>query len=124
VTPRALSASERGVLWLVGLGLVATGLVLFLPRGGPAPVLREPIVLSGTRVVAPTFLLEAPRVDLNTADAQALATLPGIGDVLAGRIIAYRAAHGPFRSLEELDRVTGIGEALIEGLRGAVTLGD
>jgi len=124
MTAGALSAGQRGVVLLVGLALVASGLVLFLPSGAPSRAAEEPIVLSDVRVIAPVFLLEPPRVDLNTASVEELATLHGIGEVLAARIVAYRTAHGPFRSLGELDRVSGIGEALIEGLRGAVTPGD
>lgn len=118
------AVGQRGVILLVGLGLVATGLILFLPSRSPAPLVQEPIALPDTRVITPTFLLEPPRVDLNTATAEELCTLPGIGEVLAARILAYREAHGPFGSLEELDNVSGIGEKLVEALRGVVTLGD
>ena len=48
------------------------------------------------------------KIDLNTATAQELDTLPSIGMTTAQRIIAYRTAHGPFRSLEELTSVEGI----------------
>jgi competence protein ComEA len=121
---RPLAAGQRGVILLVGLGLVVTGIVLFLPSPSPAPSTVAPITLAGARVVVPTFLLEPPRIDLNTAGAEELATLPGIGPVLAARIVAYRDAHGPFRSLGELDDVAGIGRALVDGLRGAVLPAD
>lgn len=49
------------------------------------------------------------RVDLNTADAADLDALPGIGPVLAQRIVDHRTRHGPFRSVHELDDVPGIG---------------
>ncbi|KGM02387.1 ComEA family DNA-binding protein [Cellulomonas cellasea] len=55
-------------------------------------------------------------LDLNTADAGALDELPGIGPVLAGRIVAWREEHGRFRSLDELADVEGIGPALLERL--------
>lgn len=57
--------------------------------------------------IAPDF----PPVDLNTATAEELDTLPGIGESLARRIIAYREANGPFGSIEEIMEVSGIGEA-------------
>ncbi len=57
--------------------------------------------------IAPDF----PPVDLNTADGEELDTLPGIGESLAGRIIAYREANGPFENMEEIMEVSGIGEA-------------
>ncbi len=52
------------------------------------------------------------RIDLNTADAKLLKTLPGIGDVKAGAIIAFREAHGGFTSVEEVKQVDGIKDAL------------
>lgn len=63
-------------------------------------------------------------VDVNTADADALQTLPGIGPALAERIIDYRTEHGPFRSVEELLEVKGIGEATLEKFRQDVTAGE
>ncbi len=58
-------------------------------------------------------------VDLNAADATTLQTLPGIGPVLAERIVAWREEHGPFASVEELGEVSGIGPAILDGLRDA-----
>ena len=52
------------------------------------------------------------RVDLNTATASELDALPGIGPVLAQRIVDHRTRHGPFRAVEELDDVPGIGPAI------------
>ena len=57
------------------------------------------------------------RLDLNAADAAELAGLPGIGPVLAERVVAYRDSVGHFASLEELTRVSGIGPATLERLR-------
>ncbi|TWH27043.1 competence protein ComEA, partial [Isoptericola variabilis J7] len=58
-------------------------------------------------------------VDLNTADAATLETLPGIGPVLAERIVAWRTEHGPFASVDELGEVSGIGPSILAGLRDA-----
>ena len=68
--------------------------------------------------MAPDF---AP-VDLNTATAEELDTLPGIGESLARRIIAYREANGPFGSIEEIMEVSGIGEAKFAELEDRVTV--
>lgn len=62
-------------------------------------------------------------VDLNQADATTLERLPGIGPVLAAAIVAEREAHGPFASIEDLERVKGIGPRKTERLAGRVTLG-
>ncbi len=61
------------------------------------------------------------RVDLNSADAAALQTLDGIGPALAARILAYRAAHGGFRSVNDLQNVTGIGPKKFAAIKGSVS---
>jgi competence protein ComEA len=62
-------------------------------------------------------------VDLNRASALDLDGLPGVGPVLAGRIIAHRSRHGPFRHPEELLAVRGIGPRLFAKLVPRVTAG-
>jgi competence protein ComEA len=62
------------------------------------------------------------RVNLNTATAAELEELPGVGPVLAQRIIAYREKNGGFRSVEELKEVPGIGEATFAELEPRVTV--
>ncbi|WP_404392930.1 ComEA family DNA-binding protein [Humibacillus xanthopallidus] len=61
-------------------------------------------------------------VSLNTADLAALDTLPGVGPVLAQRIIDWRAEHGRFTSVDELGEVSGIGDKLLAQLRPRVSL--
>ena len=61
-------------------------------------------------------------INLNTADAAALDTLPGIGPALAGRIIDWREAHGRFAALEDLLEVSGIGPAVLAKIRDQVTV--
>jgi competence protein ComEA len=60
-------------------------------------------------------------IDINTADARVLARLPGIGATLAERIVADRAAHGPFHDLTDVKRVNGIGPRKAAMLSGWVT---
>jgi competence protein ComEA len=62
-------------------------------------------------------------IDLNRATARELDEVPGVGPVLAGRIIAHRERHGPFRHPEELLAVRGIGPRLFARLRPRVTVG-
>lgn len=61
------------------------------------------------------------KVNLNTASASELETLPGIGPKLAEQIINYRS-QTPFSSIDDLDKVSGIGSKRIESLRGLVTV--
>lgn len=61
-------------------------------------------------------------VRINTATQAEIETLPGVGPVLAQRIIAHREQHGPFRSVEDLLGVPGIGEAKYAALRDLVTV--
>ncbi len=62
-------------------------------------------------------------VNLNTATQQDLERVPGIGPVIARRIVAYRARYGPFRRIEELMLIEGIGPRTFELLKPYVTLG-
>lgn len=59
-------------------------------------------------------------VHLNSATAEQLDTLPGVGPVTAQKIVAYREQHGGFRSVDELDAVPGIGPSRIAQLRDLV----
>jgi competence protein ComEA len=62
------------------------------------------------------------RVNLNTADAAALDTLPRVGPAMAARILAWRDANGRFTSIDDLRSVSGIGDKTFEGLRELITV--
>jgi competence protein ComEA len=62
-------------------------------------------------------------ININTAAAAELETLPGIGDVLAGRIIEYRELNGGFQSIEEIMAVSGIGEKKFGDIKDRITVG-
>lgn len=59
-------------------------------------------------------------VSLSSATAEQLDALPGVGPVTAEKIVAYRQQHGAFRSVDELDAISGIGPSRIADLRGLV----
>ena len=63
------------------------------------------------------------RININTASAKELEALPGVGEVTAGRIVAFREEHGPYRSIDDLIHVTGISTRTIDGLRDLATVG-
>ena len=87
-------------------------------------------VSDGEQIIVPA-IGEAPaagaggvpgKVNLNTADATLLDTLPGVGPATAAKIIAWREQNGRFESIEDLLDVGGIGQAKFEGLRDLVTI--
>ncbi|MDR7437902.1 MAG: ComEA family DNA-binding protein [Armatimonadota bacterium] len=85
------------------------------------------LLRDGDRVTVPPRASLGPTgpgapVNINTADAARLETLPGIGPILARRIVEYRNRHGPFQRLEDLLQVQGIGPRLLERLRPLVTV--
>ena len=61
-------------------------------------------------------------VNINTATVEELTHLPGVGEVLAERIVAYREAHGAFRTAEELLEVDGIGESKFADMKDWIVL--
>ena len=63
-------------------------------------------------------------LDINTATAEEMESLPEVGPSLAATILAYRVANGPFASLEDLDAVEGIGPRLLETLAPLIRFGD
>jgi competence protein ComEA len=62
------------------------------------------------------------KINLNLATAEDLESLPGIGEVLAQRILEHRESNGPFTSVDQLLEVSGIGEARLEDIRDEVTV--
>lgn len=74
--------------------------------------------------VAPAGEVSAPAgpVNVNSATADQLDVLPGVGPATAAAIVAHRQQHGPFQSVEQLGDVRGIGPAKLDALRGLVTV--
>lgn len=73
--------------------------------------------------VAPSDSAAGGKVNLNSASASELEQLPGVGPVLAARIVAYRASHGPFRTLADLDAVSGVGPSIMSQIEGLASVG-
>ncbi|MGN8889362.1 ComEA family DNA-binding protein [Dysosmobacter sp. HCP28S3_G4] len=67
---------------------------------------------------------ETEKLNINTAGAEELTALPGIGEVLAERIVAYRAEHGPFAAVEDIRNVQGIGEGKLAAMADRITVGE
>lgn len=90
----------------------------------PESMYTEPTQASTAASVETTGAEEVSfPLDINQADSEALQALPGIGEVLAGRIIAYRDENGPFSSPDQLMSVEGIGEKRLEAILDYITIG-
>lgn len=79
--------------------------------------------LSFALALAPFGALAASPVNINTADAAALEQVKGIGPAKAKAIVDHRRQHGPFAKVDDLVRVSGIGEKSLVQLRDQVTVG-
>ena len=95
--------------------VLAAGLLALAAYGGKT-------ALRPTAVVIPDEPGLDLKLDLNSATPADLETLPGVGTSLAGRFDAYRKAHGPFHSVDELRNIPGFGEKLVTALRSLVTI--
>lgn len=121
------------LLFLAGALFVGITLGFFLGRNLtrgdvmislPESMYTEPTQASTAASVETTGAEEVSfPLDINQADSEALQALPGIGEVLAGRIIAYRDENGPFSSPDQLMNVEGIGEKRLEAILDYITIG-
>ena len=87
------------------------------------PVVGEvvPVVVASDAVPVDATIPTGP-VNVNTATADQLDVLPGVGPTTAAAIVAHREQHGPFQTIDQLGDVHGIGPAKLEALRGLVTV--
>jgi competence ComEA-like helix-hairpin-helix protein len=120
---------QRTLMLLLAAAVLALGIPLLLPSGPRVPVIAPAsmIELPDAVVLMPRFLEGTSQglvVNVNTAGARALETLPGIGPVLAERIVAHRSEYGPFDTPEDLLEVSGIGPATFAGFRDRITVTD
>ncbi|HXG28160.1 MAG TPA: helix-hairpin-helix domain-containing protein [Nevskiales bacterium] len=79
--------------------------------------------LAALLLASSSLVFAAGTVDINTADAQTLQTLDGVGPAKAQAIIEYRQANGPFKSVEDLGKVQGIGEKTLQANRDRISVG-
>lgn len=104
----------------------------FTPEADQAGVNLARFVTDGEQLVVPVIGAVPPagsggvsgdgRVNINTATAAELETLPRVGPAMAARILEWRESNGRFSSVEDLLAVTGIGEKTLDGMRDLVTV--
>ena len=107
-------ARSGAVLEALNLAAPLTdGTQILVPREGQEGVAPAPVTGGG---------VAGGLVNVNSAIATELEELPGIGEVIAQRIIDYRTENGPFATVDELLEVSGIGVAILESIRELVTV--
>ncbi len=128
-TPAAIFASV--VLGVAALGGLGWSWNRTIERDARERIASQPTSVSPTRMGMIQSMLPdsasmsaIKRIDLNTASLGELDLLPRIGPALAARIIADREENGAYETIDELERVRGIGPKTIEKLRSRVILGE
>ncbi len=111
-----------------GIGAKKLARLLPLVRAGPSghqavATPATPLPTTPGPAVLPASADHDGLIDLNTASAEALDTLPGIGPKTAARILEWRGANGPFLSIDQVTQVKGIGPKKLQKLRPLVTVG-
>ncbi len=106
---------------------LSDGEKVYVFRKGEAEKIAEASVgadslLEAAGIVGQASGADSSLVNLNTADLSALKTLSGIGDVKAQAIISYRETNGPFTSVEDLKKVSGIGETTFQSIKDSITI--
>ena len=123
-----ISGLEKGVLALTLAFLLAAVGYYFVEQGGIEPyrVSAQTVgvweISAAEQVREQETAVSVERVNINTATQAQLQTLPGIGQARAEAIIADREANGPFRIPEDITRVSGIGQGILEGILDYITV--
>lgn len=128
--------NSKMTLWLsflltaVFIGSLLISAALFMPRDGLAEIKAASVpqkeVLTGRdQAAGPALeLLPGEKLDINSATAEELSRLPGIGEKLSQAIVDYRQEHGAFAAVEEITEVPGIGEGKFAAMKDSITIGE
>ena len=112
-----LTRSEKIVLIMLSALLLAGAVILRIRRSRPYPEIT--IVKNGIKEQlalkqVESQLKETRKININTSTIKEITSIPGVGGVLAARIVEYRDAHGAYRHKDDLLNVKGIGEKKLE----------
>ena len=121
-----IMSARKQTLILISVALILIGTILVFVAVKSPRVYDEPNPNDATQSVnAETLDITQEHIfpiNINTATADELTMVKGIGDTKAKNIVAYREEHGPFNSVEELKEVDGIGDTLYEQIAGSLTV--
>ena len=115
------------LVFITAIFVAFTAGMLFGRNYTKTPVTVQPVIteyVSSNNTVSSTLSSKSGLININTASSVLLDTLPGIGPVLAERIINYRNANGPFSSIEDLGNVEGIGSKTLLEILNLITVED
>ena len=118
MTSGKITKTEWILLALTGVFVCVLLMMFFQDRAA----MKAAGIATEVEVPQEEILPDLSPLNLNSATAAELAQLPGIGTELAGRIVEYREANGPFESIEALMEVSGIGEGKLAALEGRITV--
>lgn len=127
----AFNRKERIALVALGLALLVGGAISWVDRLRPEVAAEFQVLPGAVEVPEEESVTVLPQdapvvsrgtLDLNAATVSDLERLPGIGPKMAERIVRYRERMGPFRSVDDLTKVRGIGARTLEKLRPMVTV--
>lgn len=114
------------ILMLTGSGLLGWGIKGFRKHTQVTPdrfsVYADTVQYVSKKKVSKPAKKKAGKINLNSADRKELESIKGIGPALAGRILEYRAKHGPFQKTEDLLAVKGIGPKKLKKIAGVASV--
>ncbi|MCD8256970.1 MAG: helix-hairpin-helix domain-containing protein [Oscillospiraceae bacterium] len=122
---RALPKLTRAELLAVRLPPAVLGGGRVGPRAGQQRAAHVSVMpsVAAAAMAAEKTEAQTAYININTASAVELQTLPGIGEVLSARIVDYREEHGTFAQIEDIKNVYGIGDGIFSNIQARITVG-
>lgn len=119
-----LDKRERLIAAFLSLTFVIGAFLIFYIKSNRSPGIQiKRAIFSNTRPSHDNKILNIRRgIDINRSSIEQLTALDGVGDALARRIVQYRSDNGPFRDVEEIKNVKGIGDALFMKIKDEISV--